>query len=129
MAWEEFQRGPVLGVTGDEPFDEMGGAIERIQRAYRERFGRNPYFAELLYALQATVEADPPAYVADETLPTLKQLVEFSGINETTLRSWIRRGTIAGAFQLHAHSHWMFRREMLEPLWEELLSHHVNRDR
>jgi hypothetical protein len=81
MAWEEFQRGAVRGVTGDEPFDEMRSAVERIRRSYFDRFGRNPYFAELLHVLQATVEADPPAYVTDDALPTLERLVESVGTN------------------------------------------------
>jgi hypothetical protein len=79
MAWEEFQRGVVRGLSGDLPFDEMRSAVERIRRSYLERFGRNPYFAELLHALQATVEADPPAYVADDALPSLERLVESVG--------------------------------------------------
>jgi hypothetical protein len=83
MAWEEFERGAVRGVTGDDPFDEMGAAVKRIRRAYLERFGRNPYFAELLHALQGTVAIDPPAYVADATLPTLERLVESVGAGTT----------------------------------------------
>jgi hypothetical protein len=80
MAWEEFyQRGAVCGLTGDEPYDEMRAAVERIRRSYLERFGRNPYFAELLHVLQAIVEADPCAYVADATLPSLERVVESVG--------------------------------------------------
>jgi hypothetical protein len=79
MAWEEFQRGPIRGITGDLPFDEMRSAAKRVRRAYLERFGRNPYFAEMLHALQAAVAADPSAYVAEGTLPTLERLVESVG--------------------------------------------------
>jgi hypothetical protein len=79
MAWELFHHGSVQGVSGDMPFDEMRSALKHIRRCYRERFGRNPYFAELLHALQATVEANPSAYVADSPLPSLERLVESVG--------------------------------------------------
>jgi hypothetical protein len=78
-AWEEFQDGAVRGVTGDRPIGEMSSALRRIRRRYVERFGRNPYFAELLYALRGALLADPPADVEDQTLPTLEQLVEVVG--------------------------------------------------
>ena len=79
MAWEDFKRGSVRGVTGDFPLDELRAAIKRIRREYLPRFGRNPYLAELLHALLAVVEANPSAYVADERLPTLDALVSSLG--------------------------------------------------
>jgi hypothetical protein len=77
--WEEFQDGAFRGVTGDRPIGEMSSALRRIRRRFIERFGRNPYFAELLYALLGVVDADPPDYVADHTFPTLEELVESVG--------------------------------------------------
>jgi phage terminase Nu1 subunit (DNA packaging protein) len=54
----------------------------------------------------------------------LKDLSELSGIANPTLRDWLRRGTIPGAFQRKQSAKWRFRREMLEPWWDELLSRH-----
>lgn len=34
-------------VTGDEPFDEMGMAINNIIKIYKRKFGRIPYLEEL----------------------------------------------------------------------------------
>jgi hypothetical protein len=79
MAWDEFQRGSIRGVSGDEPIDEMRYALKRIRRSYLERFGRSPYFAELLHTLLTIVEANPSAYVIDDDLPYLERLSELVG--------------------------------------------------
>jgi hypothetical protein len=55
----------------------------------------------------------------------VKELSELTGIEGATLRDWVRRGIVPGAFQRKDHGKWRFRREMLEPWWEELLSRHV----
>jgi hypothetical protein len=83
MAWEELWWGPVRGMTGDLPFDEIHSALDHIRRGYVERWGRNPYFAELLYVLRITVAADPPAYVADDVLPNFERLAELVGAGAT----------------------------------------------
>jgi excisionase family DNA binding protein len=57
----------------------------------------------------------------------LKELSELSGISGPTLRDWVRRGTIPGAFQRKENGKWRFRRELLAPWWEELLSRHILR--
>jgi hypothetical protein len=77
MAWEEFQIGTVHGITGDTPHDEMRESVDRINRAYLERYGRKAYLAELLYALVGVVAVDAPAYVADSELPTRKTLLSL----------------------------------------------------
>jgi Helix-turn-helix domain len=51
----------------------------------------------------------------------LKQLAELTGIEGPTLRDWIRRGIVGGAFQRKDHGKWRFRREALEVWWRELL--------
>jgi hypothetical protein len=51
----------------------------------------------------------------------LKQLAELSGMPIPTLRDWLRRGTIGGAFQRKKNAKWRFRREALEVWWRELL--------
>jgi excisionase family DNA binding protein len=73
----------------------------------------------------------PPLFPPDDTSKTitLKRLAELSGIEETTLRNWLRKGTIPGAFQYNERGHWKFRREMLEPWWEDLLTRHLNRNK
>jgi hypothetical protein len=70
----------------------------------------------------------PPLFGPEDKRKTvsLKELVELTGINETTLRNWLRRKTIPGAFQFNKKGHWKFRREMIEPWWEELLSRHIH---
>ena len=65
MAWEDFERDGVSGMTGDKPVDEMALALRRIVNAYEERFSRKPTTAEILYALEQVIGADPEAYVSD----------------------------------------------------------------
>jgi len=59
----------------------------------------------------------------------LKQLAALSGIPDSTLRDWVRRGTIGGAFQRKKSAKWRFRRELLEKWWEELLSRNIAHER
>lgn len=54
----------------------------------------------------------------------LKQLSELSEIAIPTLRDWVRRGTIGGAFQRKKRAKWRFRREGLEAWWQQLLQEH-----
>jgi hypothetical protein len=93
--WEEFRCGAIRGISGQYPRDEMRSAVKRIRRSYLERFGRNPYLAELLYALQGTVEVDPPAYAADPDVPSLERLVEAAGTG--TAFEHIDPGSYVGA--------------------------------
>jgi hypothetical protein len=51
----------------------------------------------------------------------LKQLAELTGMAGPTLRDWIRRGLISGAFQSKKHAKWRFRREMVAKWWRETL--------
>jgi excisionase family DNA binding protein len=55
---------------------------------------------------------------------SLKELSELSGIAGPTLRDWLRRGTIGGAFQRKKGAKWRFRREALVAWWQELLQEH-----
>ena len=50
MAWEDFERNGVKGMSGDRPIDEFAFALQRITTAYEERFSRKPFVNELLYA-------------------------------------------------------------------------------
>jgi DNA binding domain, excisionase family len=52
----------------------------------------------------------------------LFELADLSGISISTLRDWVRKGRIDGAFQSALGGKWRFRREMLEKWWQELLS-------
>lgn len=65
MAWEEFERAGVRGITGDDPIDEFSLALGRIVRAYQERFGRKPTVHELLHAFESVLTTDPSRYVSD----------------------------------------------------------------
>lgn len=67
MAWEDFEQGGVAGMTGDKSVDELALALDRIARAYRERYSRKPSSAEVLYALQVVVNSHPARYTSDDT--------------------------------------------------------------
>jgi excisionase family DNA binding protein len=54
----------------------------------------------------------------------LYELAELTGISITTLRDWVRKGKIDGAFQSGTGGKWRFRRELVEKWWRELLSRH-----
>ncbi len=65
MAWEDFERNGVEGMTGDIPFDEFALAIRRIVNAYQDRFDRNPTMAELAHAFENVIGSDPESFVSD----------------------------------------------------------------
>ena len=65
MAWEEFERNGVKGISGDRPIDEFAFALQRITTVYEERFSRKPFVNELLYALETVVGTSPARYVSD----------------------------------------------------------------
>src|SRR5262245_60840111 len=65
MAWYEFERDQVKGMTGDEPMDEFALAMMRVARAYDSQFSRKPTVAELLHAFQIVIGARPEAYLSD----------------------------------------------------------------
>jgi len=53
------------------------------------------------------------------------ELAELSGISISTLRDWVRKGKIKGAFQSGVGGKWRFRRELVEKWWIELLTRHL----
>jgi hypothetical protein len=53
----------------------MRAAVNHINRAYLERFGRRAYLAELLYALTGVIVTDVPANVADNAVPRRESLL------------------------------------------------------
>lgn len=57
MSWRAIGPGGQF-VTGDVALDELSRATARIASAYRERFGRPPVAAEVLYALRIVLAAD-----------------------------------------------------------------------
>jgi excisionase family DNA binding protein len=59
----------------------------------------------------------------------LYELAELSGISITTLRDWVRKQKIDGAFQSGIGGKWRFRRELVEKWWQELLSRHLHKAR
>lgn len=52
-------------MTGDKPLDEVALALTKIARAYQDHFDRSPFIAEILYALEMVIGADPTHYLAD----------------------------------------------------------------
>jgi len=65
MAWEEFERNGVKGITGDAPIDEFALALKRIATKYEDRFSRKPTVIELLSALETVIGTHPERYVSD----------------------------------------------------------------
>jgi hypothetical protein len=65
MAWEEFERNGLTGISGDRPIDEMALALKKIVTAYEDRFSRRPTVIEILYALETVLTTHPTRYVSD----------------------------------------------------------------
>lgn len=65
MAWEEFERNGIKGISGDIPIDEFSMVLKRVAVAYEDRFSRKPTVAELLYALETTLTTHATRYVSD----------------------------------------------------------------
>ncbi|NES20335.1 MAG: hypothetical protein F6K41_15730 [Symploca sp. SIO3E6] len=75
MAWEEFERNGVKGISGDSPIDEFALALKRIVTAYEGRFSRKPTVSELLYALETVVTTHPTRYVSDSESLKLGEII------------------------------------------------------
>jgi hypothetical protein len=65
MAWDndKFYGQDVL--TGDKPIDELSLSFQKIKTDYEERFQRKPTVAELLYAINIVMKADPERFFSD----------------------------------------------------------------
>jgi len=51
---------------------------------------------------------------------TFPQLVKLTGINQSTLRTWVNQGLIPGFRAGNKHTRWQFRREALEEWWKKM---------
>lgn len=65
MAWEEFERNGVKGITGDQPIDELAIALAEIAKDYEERFSRKPTIIEIMRAMETVLGSNPTRYVSD----------------------------------------------------------------
>jgi hypothetical protein len=65
MAWEEFERNGVKGITGDQPIDELALALDEIALQYEDRFSRKPTITEIVVALETVLGSNPNRYVSD----------------------------------------------------------------
>ncbi len=65
MAWEEFERNGVKGLTGDQPIDELALALAKIVSHYQDRFARKPTITELVWAMETVLASNPNCYVSD----------------------------------------------------------------
>ncbi len=65
MAWEEFERNGIKGISGDKPIDELALALKRIVSSYEDRYSRKPTVVELVYALETVITSNPARYVSD----------------------------------------------------------------
>lgn len=65
MAWEEFERNGVKGITGDQPIDELAIALREIASYYEDRFSRKPTIIEIMWAMETVLLSNPKSYVSD----------------------------------------------------------------
>ncbi|KYC43940.1 hypothetical protein WA1_01980 [Scytonema hofmannii PCC 7110] len=65
MAWEEFERNGVKGITGDQPIDELAIALTEIASSYEDRFSRKPTIIEIMWAMETVLSSNPKSYVSD----------------------------------------------------------------
>jgi hypothetical protein len=65
MAWEEFERNGVKGMTGDQPIDELALTLAEIASHYEDRFSRKPTITELMWAMETVLGSNPNRYVCD----------------------------------------------------------------
>jgi hypothetical protein len=75
MAWEDFNRNGIKGVSGDKPIDEMSLALKRIVNTYENRYERKPSITELVYALETVIISNPTAYVSDSNGLLLGEII------------------------------------------------------
>jgi len=75
MAWDDFERQGVKGVTGDAPLDEITLALTKITAKYQERFSRKPTLGEILFALEKVIGAHPERYVSDGNCLALGEII------------------------------------------------------
>jgi hypothetical protein len=65
MAWEKAVRQGQTLNTGDKPVDELALTLKKLALIYQDRYDRKPLLAEILYALEVVLLADPNLYIAD----------------------------------------------------------------
>ncbi|BAZ12415.1 hypothetical protein NIES4071_42460 [Calothrix sp. NIES-4071] len=65
MAWEEFERNAVKGITGDQPIDELAIALAEIAKDYEDRFSSKPTIIEIMWAMENLLGSNPSRYVSD----------------------------------------------------------------
>jgi hypothetical protein len=85
MAWEEFERNGIKGISGDRPIDELALALKRIVSRYEDRYFRKPTVVELLYALETVITSSPTRYVSDPKNLALGEIIlhnEFIDITQ-----------------------------------------------
>lgn len=111
MAWDNYECGGVWVLSGDKPFDEFGATVQRLRKAYLERWGRPPYLAELLYPLVRIAELGPNPPVADEKLPSIDALLSLVG--GLTAAEHIEPGNYEGAFDGESDDFLIFPRNAL----------------
>jgi hypothetical protein len=65
MVWEKAVRQGQTLDTGDKPIDELALTLKKLAVIYQDRYGRKPFVAEILYALEVVLLADPDLYLSD----------------------------------------------------------------
>jgi hypothetical protein len=65
MAWEKAVRQGEILDTGDKPVDELALTLKKLASIYQDRYDRKPLLAEVLYALEVVLLANPNLYIAD----------------------------------------------------------------
>jgi len=79
MARDDHELCDVWLLYDDKPFDEMAGVVGRLHKACLDRWGRQPYLAELLYPLWQLVTSGADRAVADEQVLSFESLLQLVG--------------------------------------------------
>jgi hypothetical protein len=124
MAWDDHEVGGVWLLSGDFPFDAMAPVVERLQKAFLERWGRPPYLAELLYPLVSIASQGPNPAIADEQPPSIEALLSFVG--GLSAREHIEPGNYEGGFDGESDDFLIFPRAA-HARWEIVIRGEIQR--
>jgi hypothetical protein len=79
MAWDEITVNKVQMWSGDKPMDQFSVCLDKIAAVYVDTFDRKPNLAEILYAFDIVLRANPTEYIND---PDSVTKVSFRALEE-----------------------------------------------
>lgn len=65
MGWWADKQGDVELIVGDDPYDALSEALDRIVQAYEEEWERKPTLEELIHSFEVVLGADMERYVKE----------------------------------------------------------------